>query len=129
LLLNCCITIPLEKRETSGLDNVSPETACADEASSVAELSSCDTLLISNLPENADDSLIEIYFESPKSGGCEGAIERIHFVDPKVAKVQFKDPQGKRYSRSESLIILMFYACNHINTSGCKCSSQTRSRS
>ena len=69
------------------------------------ELSSCDTLLISNLPENADEFLIEMYFENPKSGGCEEAIEKIHFVEPKIAQVQFKDPQGKRYSVS---LILVF---------------------
>ena len=80
---------------------MSPVTACADEASSsVAELSSCDTLLISNLPENTDEFVMEMYFESSKSGGCEGAIEKIHFVEPKVAQVQFKDPQGKKYSQS-----------------------------
>ncbi|MCG8626997.1 MAG: hypothetical protein MJE68_33975 [Proteobacteria bacterium] len=79
---------------------MSPVTACADEASSVTESSSCDTLLISNLPENADGFVMEMYFESPKSGGCDGAIKKIHFVEPKVAQVQFKDPQGKKYSQS-----------------------------
>ena len=63
----------------------------------MAELSSCDTLLISNLPENADEFLIEMYFESAKSGGCEGAIERVHFVEPEVAQVQFKDYQGEKH--------------------------------
>lgn len=99
------ITFLTEEPETNGVVNVPPETAHADEASNVAELSSCDTLLISNLPEKANEFLIEMYFENPKSGGCEGAIEKIHFVEPKVAQVQFKDPQGEKCSESFHVLL------------------------
>ena len=98
------ITLLTEKPETNGVVDVSPETACADDTSKVAELSLCDTLLISNLPEKANELLIEMYFENPRSGGCEGAIKKLHFVKPKVAQVQFKDPQGEKCSESFNVL-------------------------
>ena len=108
-LILASLFLPTEEHKANGpgVDTVSPETACAGEYRT--ELPSCDTLLISNLPEKANEFLVEMYFENPKSGGCEGAIEKIHFVEPKVAQVKFKDPQGEKL---KFRIILML--CNRI---------------
>ena len=107
-LILASLFLPTEEHKANGpgVDTVSPETACAGVYRT--ELPSCDTLLISNLPENASEFLVEMYFENPKSGGCEGAIEKIHFIKPKVAQVKFKDPQGEKL---KFRIILMLCNC------------------
>ena len=56
---------------------------------------SSNILLVSNLPDNADEHLIEMYFESPKSGGCDGAVESIDFVEPKVVRITLTNSQGE----------------------------------
>ena len=54
-----------------------------------------DTLEVSGLPEGISEDLIELYFENPKSGGCEGAIKSISFLGPTTACVQFTSDESK----------------------------------
>lgn len=56
---------------------------------------SSNILMVRNLPEAADEHLLEMYFESSKSGGCPDAIESIDFVEPDVARITLKDSEGK----------------------------------
>ena len=54
-----------------------------------------DTLKVSNLPSNVTKDILELYFESPKSGGQDGAVQDISFVGPGVAHVKFSDPESE----------------------------------
>lgn len=54
-----------------------------------------DTLEVSNLPSKVTREILELYFESPKSGGETGAVRDIHFISPGVAHVKFSDPESK----------------------------------
>ena len=54
-----------------------------------------DTLEVSNLPSNVSKDVLELYFESPKSGGHDGAVKNVSFVGPGVAQVKFSDPESE----------------------------------
>ena len=54
-----------------------------------------DTLEISNLPPDTHKDTLELYLESPKSGGCDGGVKNIMFVSPGVARVQFNSETSK----------------------------------
>ena len=56
-----------------------------------------DTLEVSNLPSNLTKDILELYFESSKSGGQDGAVQDISFVSPDVAHVKFSDPESESY--------------------------------
>ena len=56
-----------------------------------------DTLEVSNLPSSVTVDVLELYFESPKSGGHGGAVKDISFSSPGVARIKFSDPQSKLY--------------------------------
>jgi hypothetical protein len=48
-----------------------------------------DTLEVGNFPADVSNDLVELYFENPRSGGCDGAVKSIKIVGPGVAQVQF----------------------------------------
>ena len=54
-----------------------------------------DTLKVSGLPEGTSKYLLELYFESPRSGGCEGGIKSISFHGPTTACIQFTSDESK----------------------------------
>ena len=54
-----------------------------------------DTLEVSNLPSNVSEDILELYFESPKSGGCDDAVKAVTFVSPGVAQVQFSTAESE----------------------------------
>ena len=54
-----------------------------------------DTLEVSNLPSNVTKEVLELYFESSKSGGQGGAVQDISFASPGVAHVKFSDPESE----------------------------------
>ena len=54
-----------------------------------------DTVEVSNLPSNVTKEVLELYFESSKSGGQDGAVQDISFVSPGVAHVKFSDPESE----------------------------------
>lgn len=54
-----------------------------------------DTLKVSNLPEGTSDGLLELYFESPRSGGCEGGVKSISFHGSTTACIQFTSDESK----------------------------------
>lgn len=54
-----------------------------------------DTLEISNLPVNIHVDTLELYLESPKSGGCAGGVKEIKIVSPGIARVQFNSETSK----------------------------------
>lgn len=53
-----------------------------------------DTLEVTNLPNEASEEYLELYFNSPKCGGCDDAVKSVAIVQPGMARVQFHDPQG-----------------------------------
>ena len=61
-----------------------------------------DTLEISNLPQECDKETIQLYFESPKSGGHPDGVKSIQIIGDGVARVQFIDEKGK-YIQSYTL--------------------------
>ena len=61
----------------------------------VKDSTSKDTLEISNLPQECDEETIQLYFESPKFGGCPGGVKSIQIVGNGVARVQFIDEKCK----------------------------------
>ena len=54
-----------------------------------------DTLKVVGLPEGISKDLIELYFESPKSGGCAGAIKTLSLLGPTSACIQFTSDGSK----------------------------------
>jgi hypothetical protein len=54
-----------------------------------------DTLKVSDLPEGTSEDILELYFENPKSGGCEGAVKSISFHGPTTACIQFTSDESK----------------------------------
>ena len=54
-----------------------------------------DTLKVVGLPEGIPKDLIELYFESPKSGGCAGAIKTLSLLGPTSACIQFTSDGSK----------------------------------
>ena len=66
---------------------------CGQSLSSV-EISD-DTLEVSNLPGNISEEYLQLYFENPKSGGCDDAVKSITFLRPGVAKVQFSSSESE----------------------------------
>lgn len=65
----------------------------SDQPDSETEME-CDVLEVSGLPPKADRDTLEMYFEGPRSGGCEGAMENCTFISPGVAQVKFTSPKG-----------------------------------
>lgn len=49
------------------------------------------TLEVRNLPEKIDKNMLQLYFESVKSGGYSGAVRNVTFIEPGVAHVQLKN--------------------------------------
>ena len=80
----------------------------------LTHIPSSNILLVSNLPDNADEHLIEMYFESPKSGGCDGAVESIDFVEPKVVQITLINSEGK-YMNSHIYIDLALPCKDYID--------------
>ena len=54
-----------------------------------------DTLEVRNLPRNVSTDALQLYFESPKSGGCADGVKEITFVESGVACVQLTDARGE----------------------------------
>ena len=53
-----------------------------------------DTLEVSGFPPSADVELLKMYFESPRSGGHDDAVETCSIVVPGTAHVKFQNPEG-----------------------------------
>lgn len=53
-----------------------------------------DTLQVSNLPADMSEDILEMYFESPKSGGCVDAVKEVLLIRPGVAQIQFSTAAG-----------------------------------
>ena len=51
-------------------------------------------LEVHNVPSKADHEVLQMYFESPKSGGCDGAVEECS-ISHGTAYIKFHDPEGK----------------------------------
>ena len=54
-----------------------------------------DILEVSNLPSDVTEDTLELYFESPKSGGHDRAVQDISFISPGVAHVKFSDTESE----------------------------------
>ena len=54
-----------------------------------------DTLEVRNLPHNVSSDALQLYFESPKSGGCADGVKEITFVESGVVCVQLTDARGE----------------------------------
>ena len=66
----------------------------SDQELSSVEISD-DTLEVSNIPENVSKEYLELYFESPKSGGCVDGVKNVTMLRPGVAKVLFSSSRSK----------------------------------
>ena len=79
-------------------DKISPDststTTLSQASSTVVEY---DTLEVTNIPSEADVEYLELYFDSPRSGGCSGAVKNVSMIKPGTAHVQFHDPKGKAF--------------------------------
>ena len=53
-----------------------------------------DTLEVGGLPPNADRELLELYFETLRSGNLDGVIEECSIVSPGTAHIKFQSPEG-----------------------------------
>lgn len=65
----------------------------SDQPDSESEIE-CDVLEVSGLPPKADIDTLEMYFETQRSGGCDGGVINCTFISPKVAQVKFRSPKG-----------------------------------
>ena len=54
-----------------------------------------DILEVSNLPEQISKEFLELYFESPKSGGCSDGVKNVTLLGPGVAKVLFSSSDSE----------------------------------
>jgi hypothetical protein len=54
-----------------------------------------DILEVSNLPEQISKEHLELYFESPKSGGCSSGVKNVTLLRPGVAKVLFSSSESE----------------------------------
>ena len=54
-----------------------------------------DTLEVRNLPHNISTDALQLYFESPKSGGCDDGVKEIRLEESGVAHVQLTDATGE----------------------------------
>ena len=77
-----------------------------DAVSAVPETGSLDTLEVRNLPHNVSTDALQLYFESPKSGGCADGVKDIALVESGVARVQLTDAMG------ECILRLVMISCN-----------------
>ena len=57
-----------------------------------------DTLEVIGLPSNADAKLLKIYFESPRLGSHDGAVEKCSILIPGTARIKFQSPEGKQHT-------------------------------
>ena len=64
-----------------------------------------DTLEVSNFPSDVSKDLVELYFESPKSGGCDGAVKSVTIIGPGVVQVQFST-NASEYSTAYTALSL-----------------------
>ena len=53
------------------------------------------TITVSGFPDSVDEELLNIFFESSKSGGREGAVEHCSIVAQGIAHVKFHSPDSK----------------------------------
>ena len=68
-----------------------------------------DTLEVSNFPADVSKELVELYFENPRSGGCEGAVKSITIIGPGVAQVQFSTDTGECATAYIALFLTSYY--------------------
>ena len=57
-----------------------------------------DTLEVTGLPSNADSKLLKMYFESPRLGSHDDAVEKCFIVVPGTAHVKFQSPEGTQHT-------------------------------
>ena len=57
-----------------------------------------DILEVSNLPEQISKEFLELYFESPKSGGCSDGVKNVTLLRPGVAKVLFSSSDSEFFN-------------------------------
>ena len=69
------------------------------------------TITVSGFPDTADEELLKMYFESPDSGGCEGAVEQNLIVTKGIAHVKFHSPDSKHAQSGNSLYTYMCLTC------------------
>lgn len=66
--------------------------------SDMATGDSCDscecTIEVRNLPPKIEPDMLEMYFESAKSGGCNESVKDVTIISPDVAHVTFHKPKG-----------------------------------
>ena len=75
-----------------GLHQEDPDSALSSQESSTAV--EYDKIEVANIPNQADEDYLQLYFESTRSGGCDDAVNSVMMIQPGMAHVQFHDPEG-----------------------------------
>ena len=92
-LLLAAETVAKKVHKLQGVELKIKFAECVRECDSKGDTEN-DTLEVRNLPKNASKDYLELYFESPKSGGCTDGVKEVRFVKPGVARVLFKSPRS-----------------------------------
>ena len=66
-----------------------------------------DTVKVNGLPPGADTELLKLYFESPRSGSHNGAVEKCFIVAPGTAHIKFQNPEGTQYMYTTIIFIII----------------------
>ena len=79
------------------MTDLSIELTQSDMATGDRESSSdtCEcTIEVRHLHPNIEPAMLEMYFESAKSGGCNESVKDVTIISPEVAHVTFHKPEG-----------------------------------
>ncbi len=52
------------------------------------------TIIVSGVPADTDEDLLQLYFQGRKSGGCDDCVEECSLISSGKARVTFCDPKG-----------------------------------
>lgn len=74
---------------------------------STSEIPQPKTIVVSGLPEKADEELVKMYFEGKRAGGSEGCVEECSLLSPVKAQVKFYDSQGEDSHMLTSTYLLL----------------------
>ena len=78
-----------------------------DNVATIPKLPPQDTLEVNGLPPGADTELLKLYFESPRSGSHNGAVEKCFIVAPGTVHIKFQNPEGTQYMYITIIFIII----------------------
>ncbi len=60
----------------------------------IEEADTRDSVLVSGVPESVSEGHLEMYFQTPRSGGCDEGVVECRTLSPGRACITFRDPKG-----------------------------------